>query len=119
MSMSTNRKGCRYSYGYGKNFHSHRRKNRYKSSSSSSCFIATAAYGSPYVLEIDILRHWRDTSLNSNIFGELLVVFYYKISPPIADFIKNSKKIKSLVLLILKPIIKIIKHKYKHEFFSG
>ncbi|MBW2983900.1 hypothetical protein KY361_02195 [Candidatus Woesearchaeota archaeon] len=74
-----------------------------------ACFIATAAYGTPFAREIDVLRDWRDNSLNTNFFGSLFVKVYYKVSPPIARFIAKRKKLRKLVRIILKPIISIIR----------
>jgi transcription elongation factor Elf1 len=72
---------------------------------SQHCFIATAAYGTPFAYEIDVLRDWRDNSLNTNSLGRAFVKFYYKVSPPIARFISKRKKLRKLVRIILKPIV--------------
>lgn len=72
------------------------------------CFIATAAYGTPLAYEVNELRYWRDTKLNTNILGKLFVQSYYKISPPIANIIKESKSLKSIVRMMLKPLIVIV-----------
>jgi predicted amidophosphoribosyltransferase len=72
------------------------------------CFIATAAYGSPFVKEIQILRDFRDKKLKSNFFGSLFVKFYYRTSSPIARFIEKKEFLKKIVRLSLRPIIKLI-----------
>lgn len=72
------------------------------------CFIATAAYGSPFVKEVMILRDFRDKKLKNNFFGSLFVKLYYKTSPPIANFVEKSEFIKNIVRRSLKPIIKLI-----------
>jgi len=77
----------------------------------SACFIATAAYGTPFAHEIDILRSWRDNTLNRNIFGKTFVKVYYKISPPIADYIRNKNRIRKMVRKILKPLVNYLKNK--------
>ena len=46
------------------------------------CFIATAAYGSPFHPHLDILRDFRDTYLIPSKFGRLLVKFYYSFLKP-------------------------------------
>lgn len=71
----------------------------------SVCFIATAAYGTPFAQEINILRNWRDNSLSKNLFGKIFIKVYYKISPPIADYIKNKNKIRKMIRMILKPLV--------------
>ena len=78
----------------------------------SDCFIATAAYGTPFATEIQILRKWRDLSLKNSFFGNTFVNIYYFISPPIAKFIEDKNLLKALTRKILKPIIEHLKRKY-------
>jgi hypothetical protein len=78
-----------------------------------SCFIATAAYGTPFAYDIDILRNWRDKFLEKNCIGKKFIHFYYKNSPPIACCIKNKKILKLMVKILLKPIIFILNFWYK------
>jgi len=66
-------------------------------SSSSGCFIATAAFGSPLVGELDILRSFRDGFLEKNPLGESFVETYYETSPPIADVIREKEDLRPLV----------------------
>ena len=74
-----------------------------------ACFIATAAYGTPFAKEIDVLRNWRDESLKASFLGSLFVKIYYKMSPPVAKFISRREKLRKLVRIILKPVIRIIR----------
>ena len=75
------------------------------------CFIATAVYGTPCVLELQILREFRDDHLTKNAFGRLFVSFYYQVSPAIAAFIEKHELTKSFMRTILiKPIVVIIKN---------
>lgn len=83
------------------------------------CFIATAAYGSYEAPYVKILREFRDRYLLKsfefrvlsfefeipNIAGRAFVTLYYKVSPPIADFIRESEVLKSLVRIVLLPVI--------------
>ena len=64
---------------------------------SGGCFIATAAYGTPMAEEIEILREFRDEYLLTNPVGKGLVDFYYKVSPPIAEFITEHPSLKPIV----------------------
>ncbi|MBI2498902.1 hypothetical protein HYV88_01525 [Candidatus Woesearchaeota archaeon] len=75
------------------------------------CFIATAAYGTPFSEEINVLRDWRDKSLITNNFGRLFVKTYYRFSPPIAQFIENKEGLKKAVRVVLNPYIKFLKNK--------
>lgn len=71
------------------------------------CFIATAAYGSYEERHVKILREFRDRYLLTNIPGRAFVSFYYKVSPPIADFIRDSEVLKALVRVALLPLIAV------------
>lgn len=68
------------------------------------CFIATAAYGTPLATEIDVLREFRDSKLNMNLIGRRLVALYYTASPPLANVIAKSERMKALVRFTLTPI---------------
>ena len=70
-----------------------------------ACFIATAAYGTPMAEEIEILREFRDEYLLSNPLGQALVDFYYKISPPVAEFIAEHPSLKPIVRTGLVPAV--------------
>jgi len=69
------------------------------------CFIATAAYGTPMVEEVQILREFRDGYLLNNLFGRALVDFYYSISPPTAEFISEHPTLKPIVRAALVPAV--------------
>jgi tetratricopeptide (TPR) repeat protein len=77
--------------------------------SKSNCFIATAAYGTPFASEINVLRCFRDNFLLQHKLGECLVEIYYQLSPPIANFISKSEALKFAVRSILKPVILLLK----------
>jgi hypothetical protein len=70
-----------------------------------SCFIASAAYGTPMAKEIEILREFRDKYLMTNPVGKGLVEFYYKVSPPIAEFITGHPTLKPIVRAGLVPAV--------------
>jgi len=75
----------------------------------SPCFIATAAYGTDTAKEIDILREFRDVVLLPNSLGAKFVSLYYKISPPIADFISRHEVLRTVVRVgFVDPIVKIL-----------
>jgi hypothetical protein len=69
------------------------------------CFIATAAYGTPMAEEIEILREFRDEYLLTNSLGQALVEFYYRVSPPIAEFITEHPSLKPIVRAGLVPAV--------------
>jgi len=70
-----------------------------------SCFIATAAFGSPMQTYVRILRKFRDRFLLANSFGKAFVQFYYKYSPPMADFIAGHTYLRAIVRVSLLPVV--------------
>jgi len=72
---------------------------------SPGCFIATAAYGTPMAEEIQILREFRDEYLLTNPVGQALVGLYYRVSPPIAEFITEHPSLKPIVRAGLVPAV--------------
>jgi hypothetical protein len=69
------------------------------------CFIATAAYGTPMAEEIGILRQFRDEYLLTNPMGNALVDLYYRVSPPMAEFITAHPSLKPIVRTGLVPAV--------------
>ena len=69
------------------------------------CFIATAAYGSPMAEEIQVLREFRDAYLVTNLVGKALVDLYYRVSPPMAEFITEHPGLKPIVRTGLVPAV--------------
>ena len=69
------------------------------------CFIATATYGTPMAGEIQILREFRDEYLLTNPLGQTLVGLYYRVSPPIAEFITGHPSLKPVVRAGLLPAV--------------
>ena len=78
----------------------------------SGCFIATAAYGTPFAEEIDVLRNWRDDFLEASYPGRLFIKTYYSLSPPVADNISESEGKRKILRIAIGPIVKILKGKY-------
>jgi hypothetical protein len=73
------------------------------------CFIATASFGSPMAAEVDVLRDFRDKYLLRNPVGSAFVSFYYKCSPPVANFIGKHNFLKVAIRSSLYPIVKSCK----------
>ena len=69
------------------------------------CFIATAAFGSKFEPSVALLRAFRDEFLLSNAPGSAFVAFYYRNSPPIANYIAQSDSLKAAVRVALIPFI--------------
>jgi hypothetical protein len=77
------------------------------------CFIATAAYGSPMVPELDLLRAWRDAELSSVYLGRAFIKLYYRLSPPVARFIEKRDFLRMIVRTLLVVPISILKNRKK------
>lgn len=70
-----------------------------------ACFIATAAYGSPYEHHVALLRRFRDSYLFTNSPGKEFVKLYYRFSPPAANYILKHDYLKPVVRLALMPAV--------------
>ena len=82
------------------------------------CFIAGAAYGTDTTKEIDILREFRDEVLLPNSLGAEFVSLYYKISPPIANFISQHEVLRTAVRVgFVDPIVAILN--WSHALWSA
>ena len=68
------------------------------------CFIATAAYGAPWVAQVQALRWFRDAYLKASPIGRDLVRFYYAYSPPLARVVHHQPVLRGMVRVVLQPI---------------
>ncbi|WP_455392121.1 CFI-box-CTERM domain-containing protein [[Eubacterium] cellulosolvens] len=78
------------------------------------CFIATAAYGSPYAEEVQFLRNFRDFKLKPTPGGSAFVEFYeniyYRFSPQIAEQMdQNESKKNILRWVVVAPIVFVLR----------
>jgi hypothetical protein len=75
----------------------------------SYCFIATAAYGTETASQLDILRDFRDQVLLENALGSRFVEAYYRVSPPVADFIAKNDFLRAVVReVLIDPIVNLL-----------
>ena len=73
------------------------------------CFIATAAYGTETAAGLSILRDFRDEVLLRSTLGSRFVDAYYKLSPPVAEFIARSDLLRAIVReLIINPLVDLL-----------
>lgn len=68
-----------------------------------NCFIATAAFGSPWHSQVNDLRAFRDRFLKTNRWGQLFVDFYYEYGPYAARAIQDKDSIRAVVRVGLFP----------------
>lgn len=69
------------------------------------CFIATAAFGTSLVEEIEILREYRDRRLLVSALGRYFVVTYCKVSPPIAKLVAKINLLRRLVRVLVRCLV--------------
>jgi hypothetical protein len=74
------------------------------------CFIATAAYGSYLEPEVMVLRRFRDRVLQRSSWGRAFVAWYYSVSPPVADWIRQRDWARAATRAALTPVIMGIKY---------
>jgi hypothetical protein len=71
----------------------------------SQCCIACTAYGTPVAEEIGILREFRDEYLLTNVVGRTVADVYYRVSPPMAEFVTGHPSLKPIVRAGLLPAV--------------
>lgn len=76
---------------------------------SGGCAIATACFGTPMAEEVKILCAFRDRYLLPHPAGRALVNIYYRVSPGVADFIRDKEPLKALGRESLRPLIWMIR----------
>jgi hypothetical protein len=82
------------------------------SGSNGNCFIATAAYGSSMHTHVQRLREFRDRVLMPTRAGRMFVDYYYRYSPPVADYIIERPTLRALVRAALWPLVLAIAHPF-------
>lgn len=68
------------------------------------CFIATAAFGSPFEKHVQVLREFRDRCLFTNPAGRAFVRWYYRHSPKYAAVISRSRILRAAARTALMPL---------------
>lgn len=70
----------------------------------SKCFIATAAFRSMDAAPVAMLRQFRDQVLLHSSPGQAFVTWYYRWSPPAAEWLIDHPEFRYPVLLALVPV---------------
>lgn len=84
--------------------------NKEANKSSGGCFIATAVYGNELANEVIYLSRFRDDILLKRSVGRIFVSLYYRISPPIANWIERHQIMKFIIRnFVVQPLVKSIR----------
>ena len=79
---------------------------------SKGCLIATATYGSELAEEVQFLRGFRErvayATFAGTSFMEVFHAWYYSFSPYIAETIRTYEPLKSLMKIVLYPLLGIL-----------
>ncbi len=73
------------------------------------CFIATAAFGSSSAPEVQTFYVFRDEILARWQLGQLLVQWYYFLSPPLAKILDRSSLAKKMARFILRVVAVVLR----------
>jgi len=65
------------------------------------CYIATACYGDYESIEVIEFRKFRDEKLSKTWIGKTFILFYYFISPSIAEWLKDKKGLNNWIKINL------------------
>lgn len=77
-----------------------------------ACFIATAAYGSYLDAHVASLRRFRDEVLMPTSAGRRFVAFYYRHSPPLANYLAAHRWARVPVRWALTPMVLAIEYPF-------
>lgn len=80
-----------------------------QASKKEGCFIATAIYGDYSAPEVLVLREFRDNVLKENLIGNYLIKLYYRISPPLAEWLKHRQFIKRIIKTCLDALVRTLR----------
>ncbi|HII99358.1 MAG TPA: hypothetical protein HA272_08960 [Methanoregula sp.] len=78
----------------------------------SNCLIVTATFGSPMADEVQLVRDFRDNTMQQDYLGSRYVTalnaMYYSFSPFVARAIDQNPSVKPVMRLILAPLLWIV-----------
>ena len=76
------------------------------------CLIVTATFGSPLASEVQLVRDYRDGTIQQSYTGSQFFMgfnaWYYSFSPAVADYIATHPLVKSVMQVCLVPLLEIV-----------
>ena len=79
--------------------------------SSGGCYVATAVYGSYDAPQVRSLRRFRDEELATSAIGRAFVRLYYKVSPPMAEYLAGATRLNRLIRRALDVVVRRIENR--------
>ena len=76
--------------------------------SSGWCYVATADYGSSDAPQVRSLLRFRDERLAKSAIGRAFVRLYYKVSPPMAEYLEGATRLNRLTRHALDAVVRKI-----------
>lgn len=87
-------------------------RGRQRLASGSDCLIVTATFGSPMAGEVQLVRDFRDGTVQQNYLGSRYVTAlnagYYSFSPAVARSIDENPSVKPAMRIVLAPLLGIV-----------
>mgnify|MGYP001824349534 FL=1 len=71
----------------------------------SRCVVVVATSGSFLDPHLPSVRRFRDQTLMRSRVGQMLVAWYYELSPPMARYIARNETLRSVMRLVLTPVV--------------
>lgn len=71
----------------------------------SRCVVVVATSGSFLDPHLPSVRRFRDQTLMRSRFGQMLVAWYYELSPPMARHLARNETLRSVMRLVLTPVV--------------
>jgi hypothetical protein len=73
------------------------------------CFVATAAFGTPFSPEVEILRRFRDEVLSRSATGRWLMAWYWRLGPRWAAWLEDRPAARRIVRqFLLVPLCRLL-----------
>lgn len=73
-----------------------------------NCFIATAAFGSSLLPQVELFRQFRNRFLLTHTWGKQFVIQYYKLGPYAARWVVQSEWRKAAARFVLWPLLALV-----------